>query len=162
MKVLNKLGGKHGVGRVDMVENRFVGMKIARRVRDARRRDPALRASPDGIAHDGPRSHAPARLAHPEIRRARLQRLLVRARARGAAGARHRIAEERDRHRAREALQGQHHRRRPQVARVSLYNPHIATMEADPTKAYNQNDATGFIRAQRAAPESRAEVGSAS
>jgi len=25
-------------------------------------------------------------------------------------------------------------------------NPHIATMEADPTKAYNQDDATGFIR----------------
>jgi argininosuccinate synthase len=29
---------------------------------------------------------------------------------------------------------------------VSLYHPHIATMEADPTKAYNQDDATGFIR----------------
>ena len=29
---------------------------------------------------------------------------------------------------------------------VSLYNPQIATMEADPTKAYNQDDATGFIR----------------
>jgi argininosuccinate synthase len=29
---------------------------------------------------------------------------------------------------------------------VSLYNPHIATMEADPSKAYNQDDATGFIR----------------
>ena len=29
---------------------------------------------------------------------------------------------------------------------VSLYNPDIATMEADPTKAYNQDDATGFIR----------------
>jgi argininosuccinate synthase len=27
MKRLNKLGGKHGVGRVDLVENRFVGMK---------------------------------------------------------------------------------------------------------------------------------------
>jgi argininosuccinate synthase len=27
MKALNKLGGKHGIGRVDMVENRFVGMK---------------------------------------------------------------------------------------------------------------------------------------
>jgi argininosuccinate synthase len=27
MKTLNKLGGKHGVGRVDLVENRFVGMK---------------------------------------------------------------------------------------------------------------------------------------
>lgn len=27
MQALNKLGGKHGVGRVDIVENRFVGMK---------------------------------------------------------------------------------------------------------------------------------------
>lgn len=27
VKKLNKLGGKHGIGRVDMVENRFVGMK---------------------------------------------------------------------------------------------------------------------------------------
>src|SRR5436190_17019921 len=27
MKKLNQLGGKHGVGRVDMVENRYVGMK---------------------------------------------------------------------------------------------------------------------------------------
>ena len=32
------------------------------------------------------------------------------------------------------------------AARVKLYNLHIATMEADPTKAYNQDDATGFIR----------------
>ncbi|MEY2905894.1 MAG: hypothetical protein RLZZ408_365, partial [Verrucomicrobiota bacterium] len=27
MKTLNRIGGRHGVGRVDMVENRFVGMK---------------------------------------------------------------------------------------------------------------------------------------
>jgi len=27
MQALNKLGGKHGIGRVDLVENRFVGMK---------------------------------------------------------------------------------------------------------------------------------------
>ena len=27
MRVLNFLGGKHGIGRVDIVENRFVGMK---------------------------------------------------------------------------------------------------------------------------------------
>src|SRR5438874_1009616 len=27
MRALNKLGGKHGIGRVDIVENRFVGMK---------------------------------------------------------------------------------------------------------------------------------------
>jgi len=31
---------------------------------------------------------------------------------------------------------------------MSLYNPNIATMEADPTKAYDQGDATGFIRLQ--------------
>ena len=29
---------------------------------------------------------------------------------------------------------------------VSLYQPRLATLEADPTKAYNQDDATGFIR----------------
>ena len=29
---------------------------------------------------------------------------------------------------------------------MNLYVSHIATMEADPTKAYNQDDATGFIR----------------
>src|SRR5258708_7939040 len=27
LKLLNQLGGKHGIGRVDLVENRFVGMK---------------------------------------------------------------------------------------------------------------------------------------
>jgi len=27
MRVLNALGGKHGIGRIDLVENRFVGMK---------------------------------------------------------------------------------------------------------------------------------------
>ena len=27
MRVLNHLGGKHGIGRIDIVENRFVGMK---------------------------------------------------------------------------------------------------------------------------------------
>jgi argininosuccinate synthase len=27
MQTLNKLGGEHGIGRVDIVENRFVGMK---------------------------------------------------------------------------------------------------------------------------------------
>jgi len=30
-------------------------------------------------------------------------------------------------------------------SKLSLYNPDIATMEADPTDAYNQDDATGFI-----------------
>ena len=29
---------------------------------------------------------------------------------------------------------------------MSLYNPHLATMEADPTEAYNPDDVTGFLR----------------
>ena len=29
---------------------------------------------------------------------------------------------------------------------VNLYHPQMATMEADPTRAYNQDDATGFIQ----------------
>ncbi|MFX4219645.1 MAG: argininosuccinate synthase domain-containing protein [Thalassobaculum sp.] len=33
---LNELGRANGIGRLDLVENRFVGMKIARRLRDAR------------------------------------------------------------------------------------------------------------------------------
>jgi len=51
---LNKLGGKHGVGRVDMVENRYVGMKSAACMRPPAARS-YIRASPDGEPHDGPR-----------------------------------------------------------------------------------------------------------
>jgi len=28
MTVLNQLGGQHGVGRIDIVENRFIGLKV--------------------------------------------------------------------------------------------------------------------------------------
>jgi len=41
---------------------------------------------------------------------------------------------------------------------VSLYNPDIATMEADPTNAYNQNDATGFINLNALRLKVRARV----
>jgi hypothetical protein len=27
--LLNQLGGKHGVGRIDIVENRFIGLKVS-------------------------------------------------------------------------------------------------------------------------------------
>ncbi len=33
-----------------------------------------------------------------------------------------------------------------ETSRHCLHDDMIATMEADPTKAYNQDDATGFIR----------------
>ena len=41
---------------------------------------------------------------------------------------------------------------------VSLYSPDIATMEADPTEAYNQSDATGFINLNALRLKVRAKV----
>ena len=43
---------------------------------------------------------------------------------------------------------------------VSLYSPQMATMEADPTQAYNQDDATGFIRLNALRLKVAAEIGS--
>jgi hypothetical protein len=86
MKALNKLGGKHGIGRVDLVENRFVGMKSRGVYETPGRHHPHAGPPPDRVPHHGPRSAPPARRLHPEIRRARLQRLLVRPRARDAPG----------------------------------------------------------------------------
>src|SRR5439155_286404 len=85
-----------------------------RRLRDAGWRDFAFRASANGNADDGPGSDAPARQSDSEIQPAGLQRLLVFARTRSAAGARHRNATRRDRRRSSQTLQRQHHRRRPQ------------------------------------------------
>jgi argininosuccinate synthase len=87
---LNELGGKHGVGRLDLVEGRFVGMKSR-----------GIYETPGGTilleAHRGierSRSTAarpPQGRADAALRGADLQRLLVLARARDAAG-RHRQA----------------------------------------------------------------------
>ncbi len=45
---LNEIGGKHGVGQTVLVENRLVGMKSPRRVRNARRHDPLRSAQGTG------------------------------------------------------------------------------------------------------------------
>jgi len=111
MLELNRLGGKHGIGRVDMVENRFVGMKSRGVYETPRRRGLEFCASPDGIHHHGSRSHAPARFIDSEIQHAGLQWILVCPRTGSPSGARDRVAKERERHRARETLQRQPHRR---------------------------------------------------
>ncbi len=83
---LNELGGRHGVGRLDLVEGRYVGMKSR-----------GIYETPGGTiwqaAHRGiefdharPRRGAPEGRADAALCRADLQRLLVRARARDAAG----------------------------------------------------------------------------
>ena len=81
LAALNQYGHDNGVGRLDLVENRYVGMKSR-----------GMYETPGGailnVAHRAiefdharPRRGAPEGRAHAEIRRADLQRLLVRARA---------------------------------------------------------------------------------
>ena len=147
MQALNKLGGKHGIGRVDLVENRFVGMKsrgvyetpggailhFAHRQIETLTMDREVMHLRDSLI---PRY---AELVYygfwfsPE--RFALQALVNESQKNVAGTVRLKL------YKGNIITAG---RKSP----VSLYNPNIATMEADPTKAYNQDDATGFIRLQ--------------
>ncbi|HRH95500.1 MAG TPA: argininosuccinate synthase [Prosthecobacter sp.] len=145
MKLLNKLGGKHGVGRVDMVENRFVGMKsrgvyetpggsilhFAHRQIESLTMDREVMHLRDSLipkyatlVYNG-FWYAPERLA--------LQALVTESQQKVSGTVRIKLYKGNIIPAGRKSL-------------YSLYNPQIATMEADPTKAYNQDDATGFIR----------------
>jgi argininosuccinate synthase len=144
MRVLNKLGGRHGVGRVDMVENRFVGMKsrgvyetpggailhFAHRQMESLTMDREVMHLRDSLipkyaslVYNG-FWFAPERLA--------LQSLVTESQRNVTGVVRVKL------YKGNVIAAG---RKSP----LSLYNPDIATMEADPTKAYNQSDATGFI-----------------
>ncbi len=145
MKTLNKLGGKHGVGRVDLVENRYVGMKsrgvyetpggailhFAHRQMETLTMDREVMHLRDSLI---PRYgelvyngywFAPERLA--------LQALVTESQRNVTGTVRVKL------YKGNIMIAGR-------KSSVSLYNPAIATMEADPTKAYDQGDATGFIR----------------
>jgi argininosuccinate synthase len=145
MRALNKLGGKHGVGRVDLVENRYVGMKsrgvyetpggsilhFAHRQMESLTMDREVMHLRDSLIPKYAELvyygfwFAPERLA--------LQALVTESQKNVTGEVRVKL------YKGNIITAG---RRSP----VSLYNPHIATMEADPTKSYNQDDATGFIR----------------
>lgn len=145
MQVLNELGGKHGVGRVDMVENRFVGMKsrgvyetpggsilhFAHRQMESLTMDREVMHLRDSLIPKYAELvyygfwYAPERLA--------LQALVEESQKHVTGTVRIKLYKG-----------GLYASGRKSV--FSLYNPHIATMEADPAKAYNQDDATGFIR----------------
>ncbi|MDA1340727.1 MAG: argininosuccinate synthase, partial [Verrucomicrobia bacterium] len=145
MRVLNKLGGKHGVGRVDMVENRFVGMKsrgvyetpggailhFAHRQMESLTMDREVMHLRDSLIPKYSELvyygfwFAPERLA--------LQALVEESQKNVSGTVRVKL------YKGGIYAAGR-------KSRLSLYNPEIATMEADPTKAYNQDDATGFIR----------------
>jgi argininosuccinate synthase len=145
MQTLNKLGGKHGIGRVDLVENRFVGMKsrgvyetpggailhFAHRQIETLTMDREVMHLRDTLIPKYSELvyygfwFSPERLA--------LQALVTESQKNVTGTVRVKL------YKGNVICAG---RKSP----VSLYNPHIATMEADPTKAYNQSDATGFIR----------------
>ena len=144
MKLLNKLGGKHGVGRVDMVENRFVGMKsrgvyetpggsilhFAHRQIESVTMDREVMHLRDGLmpkyatlVYNG-FWYAPERLA--------LQALVTESQKHVSGTVRLKLYKGNIIAAGRKSV-------------FSLYNPQIATMEADPSQAYDQDDATGFI-----------------
>src|SRR5258706_503767 len=145
MKALNRLGGKHGVGRVDMVENRYVGMKsrgvyetpggailhFAHRQMETLTMDREVMHLRDSLV---PRYaelvyygywFAPERLA--------LQALVTESQKNITGTVRVEL------YKGNILCSG---RKYP----VSLYDPAIATMEADPTKASHQDDANGLMR----------------
>ncbi len=144
MKVLNRLGGRNGVGRVDMVENRFVGMKSrgvyetpggsillhAHRQVESLTMDREVMHLRDGLIPKYAALVYNGFWFSPE--REALQAFVTESQKNVTGTVRLKL------YKGNIITAG---RKSP----VSLYNPHIATMEADPTKAYNQNDATGFI-----------------
>jgi argininosuccinate synthase len=145
MKTLNKLGGKHGVGRVDLVENRYVGMKsrgvyetpggailhFAHRQMESITMDREVMHLRDSLIPKYGELVYYGYWFSPE--RYALQALVQESQKNVTGTVRIKL------YKGNIINAG---RKSP----VSLYNPHIATMEADPTRAYNQDDATGFIR----------------
>ncbi len=144
MESLNQLGGKHGVGRVDMVENRFVGMKsrgvyetpggailhFAHRQMESLTMDREVMHLRDSLIPKYSTLVYNGFWFAPE--REAIQALVTESQRNVTGEVRVKL------YKGNVIAAG---RRSP----VSLYNPHIATMEADPTQAYNQSDATGFI-----------------
>jgi len=144
VKTLNKLGGKHGIGRVDIVENRFVGMKSR-----------GVYETPGGaILH----------FAHRQMETLTMDREVMHLRdsliPKYSALVYNGFWFSRERE-VLQALVTQTQRDVTGVARLklykgniivagrkspkSLYDPQIATMEAS-ASTYNQGDATGFIQ----------------
>lgn len=145
MEVLNKLGGKHGIGRVDLVENRFVGMKSR-----------GVYETPGG---------ALLHFAHRQMESLTMDREVMHLRDSLVPKFSELVyngfwfAPERY---ALQALVTETQRDVTGVVRLklykgniiaagrkspkSLYDPQVATMEGGGGDAYNQGDATGFIR----------------
>jgi argininosuccinate synthase len=157
MQTLNKLGGKHGIGRVDLVENRFVGMKSR-----------GVYETPGG---------ALLHFAHRQMESLTMDREVMHLRDSLIPKYSTLVyngfwfAPER---RVLQALVTETQRDVTGVVRLklykgnviaagrkspkSLYDPQVATMEGGGADAYDQSDATGFIRLNALRLKARAAV----
>jgi argininosuccinate synthase len=145
MRVLNFLGGKHGIGRVDIVENRFVGMKsrgiyetpggtilmAAHRHMESLTVDREVMHIRDGLIPKYAQLVYNGFWFAPE--REALQALVTETQKSVTGEVRLKL------YKGNTMSAG---RRSP----LSLYNEDVATMEGGAEHAYNQDDATGFIR----------------
>jgi argininosuccinate synthase len=141
---LNKLGGKHGIGRVDIVENRFVGMKsrgvyetpggailhFAHRQMETLTMDREVMHLRDGLIPKYSELVYNGFWFSPE--RKALQTLVTETQREVTGVVRLKL------YKGNITVAG---RKSPK----SLYDPKIATMEGD-ASSYDQTDATGFIR----------------
>jgi argininosuccinate synthase len=144
MKALNALGGRNGCGRVDMVENRFVGMKsrgiyetpggsilyTAHRQMESITMDREVMHLRDSLVPKYAQLVYNGFWFAPE--REALQALVTESQKSVSGEVRLKL------YKGNIMAAG---RQSP----LSLYDEAIATMEKDPTQSYNQNDATGFI-----------------
>src|SRR5436305_721860 len=144
MHTLNKLGGKHGIGRVDIVENRFVGMKgrgvyetpggailhFAHRQMETLTMDREVMHLRDSLIPKYSEHVYNGFWFSPE--REALQALVTETQRDVSGLVRLKL------YKGNIIVAG---RKSPK----SLYDPKIATMEGD-ASTYNQTDATGFIQ----------------
>ena len=139
---LNDLGARHGIGRVDVVENRYVGMKSRVSMR-LRGNHPSCGAPRAGIDHHGPRSAPAQGRAGAALRGDDLLRLLVCA-EREVLQKTIDAAQANVSGRARLKLYKGNVIVAGRRSESSLYDPQVATFEED--TVYHQGDADGFIR----------------
>ncbi len=144
MQMLNKLGGKHGIGRIDIVENRFVGMKsrgvyetpggailhFAHRQMETLTMDREVMHLRDSLIPKYSEFVYNGFWFSPE--RETLQALVTETQRDVTGVVRLKL------YKGNIIVVG---RKSPK----SLYDPKLATMEGD-ASAYDQGDATGFIR----------------
>ncbi len=117
---LNEIGGRHGVGRVDIVENRLIGIK-SRGVYETPGGTLLVAGAPGARdAHARPRQRAREGEARRALRRARLLRAVVLAAPRSARRVHERAHADRDGRRHAQALQGLLVGRGPHVAARAL------------------------------------------